>query len=319
MDVTKLFHEVIRAGMSDDCMVSECVPKRNFVHRSAFSTRALDVLSAIARMKNWLISHRSDYLCKDRVLYGFSSITESERDQIDCLVQEFIQNTNTTLEILLQRQGTSNNRQQIYDHETSVVKFLFQRLRTVCKIYTEMKATHIKRLCDRHRYSTFSPCSDVITGSVSGENSQNQFLPAVKQLRLFSTNVASGITPFTNWFYHPGGVGEVSLSTDQYAELERENRLLLDRLNSNDDPVSGIRSQVIDISGLQKVLMEHVLEQDQHAKVALGAGHCALTNVHSANHQLRRQIGAGSSTDRHIAQLIFFLALSLLFLHWYNL
>ncbi|CAN7946070.1 unnamed protein product [Ixodes hexagonus] len=319
MDITKLFKDAV---IAEAPKVSKVGTGRRFTeihstHQNFFNARAFDILSGITRMKRYLLIHREAFFCRNELMYGFSATTDTERDQIDRLVEQFLRNTKKILDRLLQQPDIRCKlRRQFFAHYEIMLHLLLKYLGTVCCIYAEMKAVHIRNTCSRHRWSRFEtqPLSDIPTKAVSPA----QFLRKLHQLRPFS-NIASGMVSTVHWFQQPSAdEGTLRLTKSEITQLERENRLLFDRLSRSERPVHRIEAQVMEISWLQRILLDRILEQSRCADIALGALRPAVLQVVAAGSELRHEGSTGVSTDNGIALLIFLFSLSLLFLHWYN-
>ncbi|KAH8009974.1 hypothetical protein HPB51_023030 [Rhipicephalus microplus] len=109
---------------------------------------------------------------------------------------------------------------------------------------------------------------------------------------------------------------DLSMTYEECLQFEEESKILMDRLNGQREIVRDIESQVIDIACLQRVLTDHILEQeDDVERVALATEH-ASANVTAARRELKEHVVQRPSFARCAAVLIVWLSLLLLFLHW---
>ncbi|CAN7998475.1 unnamed protein product [Ixodes pacificus] len=319
MDITKFFKEAFTRAVLE---VTRVVPGCRFTeiqstHQNFFNAKAFDILSAITRMKRYLLSHRDAYFCRDQIMYGFSPAADTERDQVDRLVEQFARNTKKILNHLLQHPDVRRDaKRQFFAHYEIMLHSLREYLRTVCRIYAEMKAMHIRNICSGHQWSRFGTqhFGDIAPNTTTA----SQFLQKFYQLRPFS-NVASRVASAACWFQQPASdEGTLRLTKSETVQFERENRLLFDRLNRAERPARRIEAQVVGISWLQQILLNRILEQSRRADNALGALRPAVLQVAAASNELRLGGTAKVSTNNRIAFCIFLLSFSLIFLHWYN-
>ncbi|KAG0425933.1 hypothetical protein HPB47_026926, partial [Ixodes persulcatus] len=152
-------------------------------------------------------------------------------------------------------------KRQFFEHYEIMLHSLREYLRTVCRIYAEMKAMHIRNICSRHHTSVTSP--------------QIQ-RPPLSSFKNF-TNCGHSQT------WHP----EWRLRLSETVQLERENRLLFDRLNQAEGPARRIEAQVVGISWLQQILLDQILEQSRRADSVLGALRPAVLQVAAASNEFR--------------------------------
>lgn len=94
-------------------------------------------------------------------------------------------------------------------------------------------------------------------------------------------------------------------SLGYFFQFEQENKKLYEELNALSDEVKNIEGRVIEISQLQKVFTEKVLEQDEEVERIAHTLGGATENVKDGNEQLR-QVKICESRMLHSISTTFF-------------
>ncbi|KAK8766349.1 hypothetical protein V5799_006870 [Amblyomma americanum] len=280
-------------------------------------------------MKNFLLSRRGDYVraAAPGLLPESRCISvDLERRRTDQLVEQFVREARAAIDALSQQRNDNLRSLQACEHRRNVRILLRDYLSETCQIYAEMKAVYVKRVCDRHRWSRLgSPYRRLGPESAA---SSSGFVPAplMKGLRQFHrfSSAASKMVSVGSWFQSTDeseGQREstsldFSLTYDECVQFEEESKVLVDRLNSPQEAVRDIETQLIDICYLQRVLTGHILEQEDDVERMATATRLASAHLAAAARVLEDNVVHRTSFGYWAAVLIFWLSLVLLFLHW---
>jgi len=107
-------------------------------------------------------------------------------------------------------------------------------------------------------------------------------------------------------------------SPEEIKAFEQENEDLYDDLMSLKDNVQQIQSRVVEITKLQEVFTEKVLEQKDNIDQIQSHAVATTENVRDGNEELRKAIQRNASIRVYILFFLIVMSFSLLFLDWYN-
>ncbi|KAK7803396.1 hypothetical protein U0070_012511 [Myodes glareolus] len=240
----------------------------------------------------------------------YGRMTDTERDQIDQDAQIFIRTCSEAI----------------------------QQLRTegVCKLYSEQRAIRVKRVVDKKRLSKLEPepntkrkepPSEKASQNASQDSEEKpaaEELPGIAGLLSLSTLLFCFITekPLAEAQPELGtwgdGKGEDELSPEEIQMFEQENQRLIGEMNSLFDEVRQIEGKVVEISRLQEIFTEKVLQQeteiDNIHQLVVGA----TENIKEGNEDIREAIKNNAGFRVWILFFLVMCSFSLLFLDWYD-
>nr|KAF6393914.1 syntaxin 18 [Pipistrellus kuhlii] len=114
------------------------------------------------------------------------------------------------------------------------------------------------------------------------------------------------------------GRGEEELSPEEIQMFEQENQRLIGEMNSLFDEVRQIEGKVVEISRLQEVFTEKVLQQeaeiDSIHQLVVGA----TENIKEGNEDIREAIKNNAGFRVWVLFFLVMCSFSLLFLDWYD-
>uniref|UniRef100_G3MRA7 SNARE-complex protein Syntaxin-18 N-terminal domain-containing protein n=1 Tax=Amblyomma maculatum TaxID=34609 RepID=G3MRA7_AMBMU len=328
MERTKLFAEICgllllergEDGRSESMQI--CRPAKR-------PSQAYAILRSITAMKKFLCSRRGEYVraAAPVLLPDSRCITvDLERRRTDELVETFVRNARAAIDALSQQRSDNLRSLQACEHRRNVRMLLRDYLSETCQIYAEMKAVYIKRVCDRHRWSRLGSPYRRLGPGCAGSSSGFVSAPLMNGLRQFHrfSNAASKMVSVGSWFQSTDDSEgqrestnfDLSLSYDECVLFEEESKVLMDRLNSPQEAVRHIETQLIDIYYLQRVLTGHILEQEDDVERMATATRLASAHLAAATRVLEDNVVHRTSFGYWPAGLIFWLSLVLLFLHW---
>ncbi|XP_059403407.1 syntaxin-18-like [Carassius carassius] len=309
-DITLLFKASVKTVKTRnkalgllDCSNREeaCGVKRARI-RDSFSGRAREVISNISKLKEFLLQHRKDYVNAGSVMCSdVSRMTDSERDQIDQDAQIFMRTCADAIGQLRSEMGKQVVSAQVKDHRAAVLDLIEVYLRGVCKLYSEQRAVRVKRVVDKKRLSRLEP-EQISHSKQQSDGEENSDKPVSdSNLDLWEDNRVDD-----------------DLSPEEIQMFEQENQRLVGEMNSLLDEVRQIEGKVVEISRLQEIFSEKVLQQeteiDNIHQLVVGA----TENVKEGNEDIREAIKNNAGFRVWILFFLVMCSFSLLFLDWYD-
>uniref|UniRef100_H0WDM4 Syntaxin-18 n=1 Tax=Cavia porcellus TaxID=10141 RepID=H0WDM4_CAVPO len=260
-----------------------------------FSSRAREVISHIGKLKDFLLEHRKDYInAYNHIMSEYGRMTDTERDQIDQDAQIFMRTCSEAIQQL--------------------------RVEGVCKLYSEQRAIRVKRVVDRKRLSKLEPepsakaresASSEKVSEPPSEDSEEK--PACTE---YPEKMVANARPELGTL--GDGRGEDELSPEEIQMFEQENQRLIGEMNSLFDEVRQIEGKVVEISRLQEIFTEKVLQQeaeiDSIHQLVVGA----TENIKEGNEDIREAIKNNAGFRVWILFFLVMCSFSLLFLDWYD-
>ncbi|KAK2891412.1 hypothetical protein QQF64_007473 [Cirrhinus molitorella] len=277
-------------------------PRSRARDRDSFSGRAREVISNISKLKDFLLQHRKDYVNAGSVMCSdVSRMTDSERDQIDQDAQIFMRTCADAIGQLRSEMGKQVVSAQVKEHRAAVLDLIETYLKGVCKLYSEQRAVRVKRVVDKKRLSRLEP-EQISHDKQQSDGEENNDKPVT------DTNVD---------LWEDSRV-EDDLSPEEIQMFEQENQRLVGEMNSLLDEVRQIEGKVVEISRLQEIFAEKVLQQeteiDNIHQLVVGA----TENVKEGNEDIREAIKNNAGFRVWILFFLVMCSFSLLFLDWYD-
>ncbi|KAM9409305.1 syntaxin-18 isoform 1-T1 [Pholidichthys leucotaenia] len=282
--------------------------------KNGFSPKAKEVIMNITKLRDFLLQHRKDYVSSGSLITSdLSRMTDSERDQIDQDAQIFMR---TCSEAIKQLRNEAEKRVasiQMKEHQGAVLDLVEMYLKGVCKLYSEQRAIRVKRMVDKKRLARLAPdhysrverpvqVEPMEEKTAEEENSE-------KSVSEVSNN------PINLW---EEGQVEDELSPEEIQMFEQENQRMVSEMNSLVDEVRHIEGKVVEISRLQEIFAEKVLQQeteiDSIHQLVVGA----TENVKEGNEDIREAIKNNAGFRVWILFFLVMCSFSLLFLDWYD-
>lgn len=321
MDITKIFKATIKTVRmrkkfltekeKEDCTV---LRSGNLAKKSTFQTRTNDVCKNISKLREFLIQHRHDYIGELSYIGGdINGMTDEERNQIDNDAQFFMRKCSTSINDLNAEASTEKKDSQLGVHRKAVIQLLRDYLKEVCKVYSQQKAIRVKRAVDRKKLSRLNPQHT--------EQTTKRPADILNQMRkekseLTTKEVVNATVPEI-----PENRDEEIIENYTKEEIqlfEQENEVLLNEMNNIVDEVRQIEGKVVEISQLQEIFADKVLDQANQIDKTHETAVTTTDNIKDGNENIREAI-KNSATFR--VWILFFLVMctfSLLFLDWYN-
>ncbi|XP_064221706.1 syntaxin-18 isoform X4 [Aotus nancymaae] len=284
-----------------------------------FSSRAREVISHIGKLRDFLLEHRKDYInAYSHTMSEYGRMTDSERDQIDQDAQIFMRTCSEAIQQLRTEAHKEIHSQQVKEHRTAVLDFIEDYLKRVCKLYSEQRAIRVKRVVDKKRLAFVGGIKEVHAylrdmTDLSWNQNQIQRQGNLHLLRKFHRVLQKTLKktlPLKNiqkrcWLKHnlnwePGEMAKVKMSYPQKKYKWQ------------------IEGRVVEISRLQEIFTEKVLQQeaeiDSIHQLVVGA----TENIKEGNEDIREAIKNNAGFRVWILFFLVMCSFSLLFLDWYD-
>ncbi|XP_037534525.1 syntaxin-18 [Nematolebias whitei] len=320
VDITLLFKASVKTvktrnkaiGIGFDSTKDEIFKKSRT--KSGFSSRAKEVITNITKLRDFLLQHRKDYVSSGSLISSdLNRMTDSERDQIDQDAQIFMRTCSDAIKQLRSEVEKQTTSAQVKEHRGAVLDIIEMYLTGVCKLYSEQRAIRVKRLVDKKRLSKLTPeHSRKVEKTVEVEPAEEKII----QEETVEKN-ASEVQNNSINLWEEGRV-EDELSPEEIQMFEQENKRLVSEMNSLVDEVRQIEGKVVEISRLQEIFAEKVLQQESEIdnihELVVGA----TENVKDGNEDIREAIKNNAGFRVWILFFLVMCSFSLLFLDWYD-
>ncbi|KAM6979658.1 syntaxin-18 [Aplochiton taeniatus] len=283
--------------------------------KSGFSPKAKEVITNITKLKDFLLQHRKDYVNAGSLISSdLTRMTDSERDQIDQDAQIFMRTCSEAIKQLRTEAVKQTLSVQVKEHRGAVLDLIDMYLRGVCKLYSEQRAIRVKRVVDKKRLSRLEPehHHSKVERSPQVEPAEEKAAKEESTERSVTEVLDNSVNLWEE------GRAEDELSPEEIQMFEQENQRLVSEMSSLVDEVRQIEGKVVEISRLQEIFAEKVLQQeteiDSIHQLVVGA----TENVKEGNEDIREAIKNNAGFRVWILFFLVMCSFSLLFLDWYD-
>ncbi|XP_039971856.1 syntaxin-18 isoform X1 [Xiphias gladius] len=285
--------------------------------KSGFSPKAKEVITNITKLKDFLLQHRKDYVSAGSLISSdLTRMTDSERDQIDQDAQIFMRTCSEAIKQLRNEAEKKVTSAQIKEHRGAVLDLIEMYLKGVCKLYSEQRAIRVKRMVDKKRLSRLAPEPQYYSRVEKTQEVESNEEKCVKE-ESSERNVSEVLDNTVEHLWEEDRV-EDELSPEEIQMFEQENQRLVSEMNSLVDEVRQIEGKVVEISRLQEIFSEKVLQQETEIdgihQLVVGA----TENVKEGNEDIREAIKNNAGFRVWILFFLVMCSFSLLFLDWYD-
>ncbi|KAF6022311.1 STX18 [Bugula neritina] len=280
-----------------------------------FSHRTRAIVENITNIRAFLVKHRKAYMAASSSIPLASSakrLTEEERDKIDVDAMGYIK---LCKEVLAKHKSEALQVQlthQQKEHRVLVIAMVEEYLKVVCQLYSEQRAIRVKRAVDRQKMSRFELPSKVVS---RGEKAPSELseLPDTAKDDSIAKNKTTVFADASD-----ESVTSLEVSNEEAQLFKQENEQLYNELNSMMDEVQQIEGKVVEISQLQSIFTEKVLEQDADIGRIGDAMVHSTENIVQGNDDIREAMKNNAGMRVWLIFCILVLSFTLLFLDWYN-
>ncbi|XP_035282675.1 syntaxin-18 isoform X2 [Anguilla anguilla] len=273
-----------------------------------------NLITNITKLKDFLLQHRRDYVNAGSLISSdLTRMTDGERDQIDQDAQIFMRTCSDAIKQLRAEADKQVTSSQVKEHRGAVLDLIDDYLKSVCKLYSEQRAIRVKRVVDKKRLSRLEPEQHgPVERSPQKEQAEDK---VVKEEN--SEKVVPDVQKNSLSLWEDTRV-EDELSPEEIQMFEQENQRLVSEMSSLVDEVRQIEGKVVEISRLQEIFAEKVLQQeteiDSIHQLVVGA----TENVKEGNEDIREAIKNNAGFRVWILFFLVMCSFSLLFLDWYD-
>ncbi|KAM8940534.1 syntaxin-18 isoform 2-T2 [Pelodytes ibericus] len=313
-DITLLFRASVKTVKTRNKALGVSLPETDLLRRNRprgeFTSKAREVITNIGKLKDFLLEHRKDYInACSYVTTEYSRMTDTERDQIDQDAQTFMRTCADAIQQLRADACKEMIPTQVKQHRNAVLDFIEDYLKRVCKLYSEQRAIRVKRVVDKKRLSRLEPEQINKTKTSQSPLKIQKIQDAVEEGKAVAEE---------NIGIWNEGRGEDDLSPEEIQMFEQENQRLVSEMNSLFDEVRQIEGKVVEISRLQEIFTEKVLQQetdiDNIHQLVVGA----TEDIKEGNEDIREAIKNNAGFRVWILFFLVMCSFSLLFLDWYD-
>ena len=272
---------------------------------SKFQTKAKEIVSNVAKLKEFLTENRKAYLDTSVQLFNqVPKLSQADRAEFDSTTQLIIKTSSQYLQELRRENANLPANAQTKEHRTIVINIIEQYFKSVCKTYQELKELYTKRQQELNKVTKLEG-----DGMGNFRKVSVGFESSAESPRIYSSYDEDD---------NKGNEEKVSFTVAEIQLFEKENSLLFNELNSLTEEVNQIQGRVVKIAELQQVLTEKVLDQEKDIERIATTTVSATENIREGNEQLRQALQSNSGFRIAIIFFILVLFFSILFLDWYN-
>lgn len=135
--------------------------------RDDFSRRAKDVVNDLAKLTDFLNRHYKDYI-DVQSFNQHTALTDADRDKIDAGAQHIVKTCGQQVNGL--KKDLDGHCGQVNDHRRQIVRYVEWRLKSVSKLFAEIKATRAQRCVEYENVSKLSNLAHCLKQSKESDN-----------------------------------------------------------------------------------------------------------------------------------------------------
>lgn len=289
---------------------------------------ASSLMSKINKMKSHLSKYGHDYLNTYGCLPGASIMTNERRSKLDQDVEDFISVCNEKLKILQSEIRLGTTCFQVIEHREAVIETMRGILKDFINYYNQLRMTKMERYNEKMKFDRIEPASGRISPSQEYDLICNDSInldtlaSMVNEEKLVdSTSQASEFTLTANDWQQQSLLAEqhdTPIGPDEMQQLIQENSQIHDELITLEDEVKLIGKKVFQLSKLQELFTEKVMDQELELNNLHETAIRSSENVREGNDLIRDAMMKNASTRVFILFYIVTLGFTILFLDWYN-
>ncbi|XP_038046497.1 syntaxin-18-like [Patiria miniata] len=275
-------------------------------NKTEFAIKARDVANTISKLKDFLLEHRRDYInAASHLTSDAGRMTDAERDQIDTDAQQFMRTCSETIRIFKTEVFKQTMPAQVRSHKEAVFELLQEYLKAVCKLYSEQRAVRVKRVVDKKRISRLQPKQSSFSNKLqpSATSTPTKATQDSGSPDLETTNQEEDTEEF---------------SPEEVQMFEQENKKLFNEMNCLVDEVRQIEGKVVEITKLQEIFADKVLQQEADIDRIADTVVATTENIKEGNEDIREAIKNNAGFRVWILFFLVMCSFSLLFLDWYS-
>lgn len=324
-DITNLFKATVKTvKLREKAQGTAVGPDKSILpthkQKSEFSTHAKDVVATVSKLRDFLIEHRKDYINANGYLGAENSkMTDADRDRIDTDTEAFIKTCFDAIKQLKSQVHAHKVLRQVKDHKDALLELIEKYLTAVCQLYSEQRAVRVKRVVDRKCLSRLESQARLKTQLTAKTDRQSPTDPqSDNPSRRLSDEKVPGSSVTAPSLDYTEVEGEEEISAEEAQMLQLENEQLYEEMSSMVDEVRQIEGKIVEISRLQEIFADKVLEQEKEIDKISGTVVDTTENIKEANEEIREAMKNNAGFRVWILFFLIVCSCSLLFLDWYN-
>lgn len=292
---------------------------------------ASSLITKIIKMKCHLGKYGHDYLNT----YGSavnSIMTEERRNKLDQDVEEFINVCNDKIEMLRSEIRIGTTSSQVIDHRKAVIEIMMRIFNDFVNCCTLLRTTRMMRDEQKQKYEKVRLIERNRTIDEEMKSLSSDQLD-IESMQSFSNNKDDSQIKIKDRTYHQGSTFDqddymqqsliaaehhTSISPQEAQMLALENSQIHEELVTLNDEIRMISKKVVQISQLQQLFSDKVIEQEIDLNRLHETALSSSENVREGNDLIRDAMMKNASTRVFILFYIITLGFTILFLDWYN-
>lgn len=291
------------------------------------------LVTKIFKMKSHLTRYGQDYLNTYGYLPGACVMTDERRNKLDADVEEFIDSCQEKIKILQSEIRLGTDSPQVIEHRETVIKIVRRILNDLFNYFNHLKTTKIVRQMEKQKFDRIESATGRISPSQEYESIDSEPINLLDKLTnlssddnpLIGTSIRSQTSDTSAYsiddYQHQSLIAaehHISIDPQEIQALVLENSQIHDELMTLDDEVKLIGKKVVQIAKLQELFTEKVMEQQVDLDNLHETAIKSSENIREGNDLIRDAMMKNASTRVFILFYIITLAITILFLDWYN-
>lgn len=280
----------------------------------------MSLLIKIHKMKSHLTKYGHDYLNTYGCLPGATIMTDDRRSKLDHDVEEFINVCNDKMKIFESEFSIGAVSEQIKQHRDAAIDIMKRILKDFINYYNQLRMTRMQRILEKQRYDRI----EIIDGREDTVN-EELTLDNIDLEALAKEDKQTSISHNNSFSFEDchqqsliAAENHISISPEEVQTLALENSQIHEELLTLDDEVKSISKKVVQLSLLQELFTEKVMEQEIDLNNLHETAIRSSENVREGNDLIRDAMMKNASTRVFILFYIVTLGFTILFLDWYN-
>lgn len=280
----------------------------------------MSLLIKIHKMKSHLTKYGHDYLNTYGCLPGATIMTDERRSKLDHDVEDFINVCNDKMKIFESEFSIGAATEQIKEHREAAIDIMKRILKEFINYYNQLRMTRMQRVLEKQRYDRIEIIDGHTMNTINELTLDNIDLEALAKEDKQTSTTQSHSFSFEDFHQQSliAAENHISISPEEVQSLALENSQIHEELLTLDDEVKSISKKVVQLSLLQELFTEKVMEQEIELNNLHETAIRSSENVRVGNNLIRDAMMKNASTRVFILFYIVTLGFTILFLDWYN-
>lgn len=285
------------------------------------------LVTRIIKMRHHLSKHGHDYLNTYGIL-GASIMNDEHRNRLDQEVEIFINDCNHKIKALQSEIWIGTTSIQVIDHRKAVIEILMTIINDFVSLCTLLRTTRMMRDEQKLKYERIhvSRKQHSLENQISSSSDKLipesfEIPPSIERQRSLKDQNETESFEFEDDWRHQSIVAaehHISISPQEIQKLAMENSQIHEELVTLNDEIRMINRKVVQISQLQQLFSDKVIEQELELNRVHETALSSSENVREGNDLIRDAMMKNASTRVFILFYIITLGFTILFLDWYN-